>query len=119
MAKKEYAVQDRLWGLLVPWPLGVFRYRLFSLDLSTDCTSMLSLPSRLRDDAALWYINREPHTGKAGRPKKYLGKVDIDCLDRKVFHEMDYDIDNGKCFGGQVYSKARKTGTTLFFDAIS
>lgn len=69
----------------------------------------LKLVSRLRDDAALWYINREPHTGKAGRPKKYLGKVDIDSLDSKVFHEMDYDLDNGKCFVGQVYSKAFKT----------
>lgn len=69
----------------------------------------LKLVSRLRDDAALWYINREPHTGKAGRPKKYLGKVDIDCLDRNVFHEMDYGLDNGKCFVGQVYSKALKT----------
>lgn len=69
----------------------------------------LKLVSRLRDDAALWYINREPHTGKAGRPKKYLGKVDIDSLDSKVFHEMDYDLDNGKCFVGQVYSKALKT----------
>lgn len=69
----------------------------------------LKLVSRLRDDAALWYINREPHTGKAGRSKIYLGKVDIGSLDRKVFHEMDYDLDNGKCFVGQVYSKALKT----------
>ena len=69
----------------------------------------LKLVSRLRDDAALWYINREPHTGKAGRPKKYLGKVDIDCLDRNVFHEMDYGLDNGKYFVGQVYSKVLKT----------
>ena len=38
------AVQDRLWGLLAPWPLGVFRYRLLRLYLSTDCTSMLNLP---------------------------------------------------------------------------
>ena len=30
--------------LLAPWPLGVFRYRLFRLYLSTDCTSMLNLP---------------------------------------------------------------------------
>lgn len=69
----------------------------------------LKLVSRLRDDAALWYINREPHTGKAGRSKIYLGKVDIGSLARKVFHEMDYDLDNGKCFVGQVYSKALKT----------
>jgi len=28
----------------IPWFLGVFRYRLFRLYLSTDCTSMLNLP---------------------------------------------------------------------------
>ena len=39
------AVQDRLWWLLVPWLLGVFRYRLFRLHLSIDCTSMLNLPA--------------------------------------------------------------------------
>lgn len=39
------AVQDRLWGLLAPWPLGVFRYRLFRLYPSIDCTSMLNLPT--------------------------------------------------------------------------
>jgi len=37
------AMQSRLWGLLAPWPLGVFRYRLSRLHLSTDCTSMLNL----------------------------------------------------------------------------
>ena len=42
--KISSAVQDRLWRLLAPWPLGVFRYRLFRLYLSTDCTSMLNLP---------------------------------------------------------------------------
>ena len=30
--------------LITPWPLVVFRYRLFRLYLSTDCTSMLNLP---------------------------------------------------------------------------
>ena len=42
--KISSAVQDRLWRLLAPWPLGVFRYRLFRLYLSTDYTSMLNLP---------------------------------------------------------------------------
>ena len=42
--KISSAVQNRLWRLLVPWPLGVFRYRLFRLYLSTDYTSMLNLP---------------------------------------------------------------------------
>ena len=31
-------------GYSPPWPLGVFRYRLFRLYLSTDYTSMLNLP---------------------------------------------------------------------------
>ena len=31
--------------------------------------------SRLRDDAVLYYLNREPKTGKRGAPKKYAGRV--------------------------------------------
>ncbi|GHT18079.1 hypothetical protein FACS189429_3720 [Bacteroidia bacterium] len=31
--------------------------------------------SRLQKNAALFYPNNEPHTGKRGRPKKFLGKV--------------------------------------------
>jgi len=31
--------------------------------------------SRLRDDAVLFYPNREPKTGKRGAPKKYAGRV--------------------------------------------
>ena len=42
--KISSAVQDRLWRLLATWPLGVFRYRLFRLYLSSDYTSMLNLP---------------------------------------------------------------------------
>lgn len=42
--KISSAVQDRLWRLLAPCPLGVFSYRLFRLYLSTDYTSMLNLP---------------------------------------------------------------------------
>ena len=34
-------------GVLAPWPLDVFRYRLFKLYLSTDYTSILNLPSLL------------------------------------------------------------------------
>jgi hypothetical protein len=33
------------------------------------------LISRLRDDAVLFYLNREPKTGKKGAPKKYAGQV--------------------------------------------
>ena len=32
---------------------------------------------RLRDDAALFYPNRQPKTGKRGAPKKYDGKVNV------------------------------------------
>jgi hypothetical protein len=31
--------------------------------------------SRLRDDAVLFYLNREPKTNKRGAPKKYAGRV--------------------------------------------
>lgn len=68
-----------------------------------------NLVSRLRDDAALWYIYNGPKTGKKGRPKMYAGKVDINHLDMKVFHEIDSTFDDGRCFSGIVYSKSLKS----------
>lgn len=64
------------------------------------------LVSRLRDDAALWYLYTGLPTGGRGRPRMFAGKVDYDNLDRKVFYRLDLDIDSGECFAGKVYSKS-------------
>ncbi len=66
----------------------------------------LKIISRFRDDAALYYIYKGPRTGKPGAPKKYDGKVDVGNLNMKVFHEIDYCFDGGKCYAGIVYSKS-------------
>jgi len=41
--------------------------------------------SRLRDDAVLFYLNREPKTGKRGAPKKYSGRVNTTEPDTDYF----------------------------------
>jgi len=64
------------------------------------------LVSRLRDDAALWYLHRGMPTGKRGRPKMFDGKVDYDNLDKNVFCKVDLNADSGECFTGKVYSKS-------------
>lgn len=43
--------------------------------------------SRFRDDVSLKYIYRGPKTGKRGRPRKFVSKVDLDRLDMTVFRE--------------------------------
>ena len=68
----------------------------------------LKIVSRFRDDAALYYIYKGPKTGMRGAPKKYDGQVDVDNLDMKVFYQMDYEFDGGKCYSGKVYSKSLK-----------
>ena len=35
----------------------------------------MHLISRLRDDADLKYLCKDSHTGKKGRPRKYIGKI--------------------------------------------
>ena len=66
----------------------------------------LKIVSRLRDDAALYYIYKGERTGKPGAPRKYDGKVDVKNLDMKVFYKIDYTFDGGECFVGIVYSKS-------------
>lgn len=68
----------------------------------------LKLICRFRDDAALYYLYNGPKTGKPGAPKKYDGKVDVKNLNMRVFHEIDYSFDGGKCYAGVVYSKSLK-----------
>lgn len=68
----------------------------------------LKVISRFRDDAVLFYLYEGEQTGRPGAPRKYDGKVDVNNLNMKVFHKMDYGFDGGECFCGIVYSKALK-----------
>lgn len=44
-----------------------------------------SLISRFRDDVRLKYLYAGPKTGQRGRPKKYIGDVDLKKLDMSIF----------------------------------
>ena len=53
------------------------------VDTITACG--LHFISRLQKNAALYYINNEPHTGKRGQPEKFVGKVNQKLPDMKFF----------------------------------
>jgi hypothetical protein len=61
--------------------------------------------SRLRDDAVLFYLNREPKTGKRGAPKKYAGRVNPDEPDMNFF-TLCYNTEELKVYNAVVYCKA-------------
>jgi hypothetical protein len=61
--------------------------------------------SRLRDDAVLFYINREPKTGKRGAPKKYAGRVKPNEPDMDFF-TLCYNTGELKVYNAVVYCKA-------------
>jgi hypothetical protein len=61
--------------------------------------------SRLRDDAVLFYPNREPRTGKRGAPKKYAGRVKPGEPDMNFF-TLCYNSDQLKVYNAIVYCKA-------------
>jgi len=61
--------------------------------------------SRLRDDAVLYYLNREPKTGKRGAPKKYAGRVNPDEPDMN-FCTLIYNTNELKVYHAIVYCKA-------------
>jgi hypothetical protein len=61
--------------------------------------------SRLRDDAVLFYLNREPKTGKRGAPKKYAGRVKPTEPDMNFF-TLCYHTGELKVFSAIVYCKA-------------
>ena len=75
--------------------------------------------SRLRDDAALLYLNREPKTGKRGAPKKYAGKVITAQPDMNCF-KLILDANEIKVYNAIVYYKAfNRTvnlSITVFYD---
>jgi hypothetical protein len=68
--------------------------------------------SRLRDDAVLFYLNREPPTGGRGAPKKYAGKVNRKEPDMKHF-TLCYDTEDIKVYNTIVYCKAFKQNINL------
>jgi hypothetical protein len=61
--------------------------------------------SRLRDDAVLFYLNREPKTGKRGAPKKYAGRVNSSQPDMNFF-TLCYCSNELKVYNAIVYCKA-------------
>jgi len=61
--------------------------------------------SRLRDDAVLFYLNREPKTGKRGAPKKYEGRVNPHEPDMN-FCTLIYNTNELKVYHAIVYCKA-------------
>jgi hypothetical protein len=61
--------------------------------------------SRLRDDAVLFYLNREPKTGKRGAPKKYAGRVNPAEPDMNCF-TLCYNTKELKVYNAIVYCKA-------------
>jgi len=75
--------------------------------------------SRLRDDAVLFYLNREPKTGKRGAPKKYAGRVIAAQPDSDYF-ELIYHNSDIKVYNAIVYCKAFSRNInlsiTVFYD---
>lgn len=70
------------------------------------CTMGFHIISRLRDDAALWYSHDGVRTGKRGRPRVKGEKIDFDSLDMSRCETLD--IEGGKAFAINAYSKAMK-----------
>jgi hypothetical protein len=68
--------------------------------------------SRLRDDAVLFYLNREPKTGKRGAPKKYAGQVKPSLPDTNYF-TLCCNTGELKVYNAIVYCKAFKRNINL------
>jgi len=75
-------------------------------------SSGMHLVSRLRDDADLRYLCTEIPTRKRGRPSKYIGKINIDNIDRDYFTYISRD-EESTIYAGKVYSKALKRDIML------
>jgi hypothetical protein len=68
--------------------------------------------SRLRDDAVLYYLNREPKTGKRGAPRKYAGRVKPSEPDMDFF-TLCYHTGELKVYNAIVYCKAFRRNINL------
>lgn len=67
--------------------------------------NQLDVITRLRDDAALWYLYQGPTTKKPGRPTKYEGKVNLKELNMKHFSCFEVS-QSYKAFEAVVFSKS-------------
>ena len=74
--------------------------------------SGMHLISRLRDDADLRYLCKEPSTGKRGRPRKYTGKIIINDINKDYFSFISCNEEE-TVFAAVVYSKALKRNIRL------
>jgi hypothetical protein len=72
----------------------------------------LHLISRLRDDSVLRYKFYGEQTGKKGRPKQFVGKVDVKNLDKSYF-SLDLSTEEIKIYSAVVNSKAFKRDIKL------
>ena len=75
--------------------------------------------SRLHKNAALFYLNREPKTGKRGRPKKFAGRINTENPDMNYFTPV-FNSTEMKVYNAIVYSKAFmcniNLSITVFYD---
>jgi len=74
--------------------------------------SDMHLISRLRDDADLRFLCKEPPTGKRGRPRKYTGKIIISDIDKDYFRFISSDEEE-TVYAAEVYSKSLKRNIML------
>jgi len=75
-------------------------------------SSGMHLVSRLRDDADLKYLCKEPPTGKKGRPGKYSGKISIDSIDKDHFSFISEDHKSA-VYAAEVHSNALRRNSML------
>jgi hypothetical protein len=72
----------------------------------------MHLISRLRDDADLKYLCTEPPTGEKGRPRKYIGKINNNDIDKEYFKLISQD-EESTVYAAVVYSKSLKRNIML------
>jgi len=72
----------------------------------------MHLISRLRDDADLKYLCTEPPTGEKGRPRKYIGKINNNNIDKEYFTLISQD-EESTVYAAVVYSKSLKRNIML------
>ncbi len=72
----------------------------------------MHLISRLRDDADLKYLCTDPPTGEKGRPRKYIGKINNNDIDKEYFTLISQD-EESTVYAAEVYSKSLKRNIML------
>ena len=72
----------------------------------------MHLISRLRDDADLKYLCKEPPTEKRGRPRKCSGKIINNNIDKEYSHLISSD-DEEMVYAAMVYLKSLKRNIQL------